>query len=132
MGIRCLIVDDSAAFCAVAERVLTSQGICVVGVARDSAQAITDVEVLQPDVVLVDVYLGSESGFALARRIHALARAANRSVDVILISTHAEEDLLDLVRDSPARAFLDKGELSARTIRTVLDGNATPRRPNAN
>src|SRR5258706_11149586 len=113
MGIRCLIVDDSPEFLAAAEWMLSRQGISVVGVARDSAQAIADVEALQPDVVLVDVSLGAESGFALARRIAETARIRELAVDVILISTHARADLLGLIEDSPAAGYLDKAALSA-------------------
>ncbi|GAA0727253.1 response regulator [Dactylosporangium roseum] len=122
MVLRCLIVDDSTAFLAAAERALTSQGINIVGVAHDSAQAIADIDALQPDVVLVDVYLGAESGFALAERIEAIARAHSWAVQVILISSHSRDEMVDLLHESPAVAFVDKAELSAQTIRGALDG----------
>jgi hypothetical protein len=40
---------------------------------------------------------------------------------VILISTHAEDDYLDLITASPALGFLSKSALSARAIRDLLD-----------
>jgi PleD family two-component response regulator len=121
MGIRCLIVDDSSAFLAAAELALANQGINVVGVAQDSEQAMAKVDVFQPDVVLVDVYLGAESGFALAQRIEAAARARSQAVPVILISSHSRDEMAELIHDSPAVAFVDKAELSARTIRGALE-----------
>ena len=39
---------------------------------------------------------------------------------VILISTHAEDDLADLIAESPAIGFLPKSELSAAAIRGML------------
>ncbi|WP_432840154.1 response regulator [Dactylosporangium sp. CA-092794] len=121
MGIRCLIVDDSSAFLAAAELALSSQGISVVGVAHDSAQAMDKMDALRPDVILVDVYLGAESGFALAERIAATARSGGRPVHVILISSHARDEMAELLQDSPAVAFVDKAELSAQTIRGALE-----------
>jgi DNA-binding NarL/FixJ family response regulator len=121
MSMRCLIVDDSPEFLVAAERMLTRQGIAVVGVARDSAQAMAGVAALQPDVVLMDVSLGTESGFALARLIAEAARDRQRAVDVILISTHNREDLLSLIEDSPAAGYLEKAELSARAIQSILE-----------
>ncbi|MFG2040368.1 response regulator [Dactylosporangium sp. NPDC048998] len=121
MGIRCLIVDDSVAFLAAAERALSSQGISVVGVAQDGAQAIAEMDALRPDVVLVDVYLGAESGFTLAERIEANVQAGRWAVRVILISSHDRDEMIDLLQDSPAVAFVDKAELSAQTIRGALE-----------
>ena len=41
---------------------------------------------------------------------------------VILVSTHPEEDLADLIARSPAAGFLEKAELSAEAIRRIVDG----------
>jgi CheY-like chemotaxis protein len=71
--------------------------------------------------VLVDIDLGGESGFELARRLHHDGRPA--SPQVILISTHAEHDYADLIAASPAVGFLAKAALSAMAIRELLDGD---------
>jgi response regulator of citrate/malate metabolism len=60
--ISCVIVDDSPSFPCIARTLLERDGFTVAGVAKTSAQAIAQVEALQPDVVLVDVFLGEESG----------------------------------------------------------------------
>ena len=39
--------------------------------ASDSAEALQRAEELRPDVTLLDIDLGGESGLALARRLHA-------------------------------------------------------------
>jgi hypothetical protein len=41
---------------------------------------------------------------------------------VILISTHSEADLAELIALSPAAGFLTKAALSATTIRRIADG----------
>ena len=40
---------------------------------------------------------------------------------MILVSTHAEEDLGELVDESPAIGFLPKSRLSAAAIRAMLE-----------
>jgi DNA-binding NarL/FixJ family response regulator len=119
VAIRCLIVDDNRDFLAAAERLLEQQGVAVVGFASTSADAIRKSEALRPDVVLVDVLLGAESGLPLARR---LATDPALGVTVILISTHSEADLSELIALSAAAGFLSKGDLSADAIRGFLDG----------
>jgi DNA-binding NarL/FixJ family response regulator len=118
MAVQCLIVDDNPEFLAAARALLEREGLTVVGVASTCADALRESEALRPDVVLVDVLLGEESGFELARRLVAdHARGAR----VILISTHSEADLADLIALSPAAGFLTKSELSADAIHSFLD-----------
>jgi DNA-binding NarL/FixJ family response regulator len=114
--LRCVIVDDNPSVLIAARGLLEREGISVVGVAANSAEALDAVAELRPDVVLVDIDLGGESGFDLARRLDGAS--------VILISTHAERDYADLIEASPAVGFLAKSELSASAIRAVL--NAPP------
>jgi CheY-like chemotaxis protein len=113
---RCLIVDDNDAFLEVARNLLEEEGLSVVGVATTGAEALRQLEAWRPDVVLVDVFLRDESGLELARRMVG----RRDDVNVILISTHAEADLADLVAPIPAARFLSKPELSASAIRRIV------------
>jgi two-component system, NarL family, nitrate/nitrite response regulator NarL len=117
---RLLLVDDSAHFLEAARRLLEQQGMHVVAVASNSAAAIRQARELQPDVTLLDVDLGGESGFDLAERLQRETGLAPSSV--ILISTYAREDFADLIATSPAAGFLSKCDLSARAIRELLGG----------
>jgi DNA-binding NarL/FixJ family response regulator len=112
-----LIVDDNPRFAASARRLLERQGITVTGVASTGEEALRRVGELRPDVVLVDIDLGGESGLELAGRLnHQEAHGAR----IILISSHAEEDYRDLIAASPAVGFLPKETLSARAIHDLL------------
>jgi DNA-binding NarL/FixJ family response regulator len=126
MTLRCLIVDDSRRFLDAARGLLERQGITVIGEASTSAEALRLAVELQPDVTLLDIDLGGESGFELARH---LSREANTVPPrMILISTHAEQDYADLIAASPAIGFLAKSALSAGAIRDLLgsQGNRDP------
>jgi CheY-like chemotaxis protein len=114
---RLLIVDDNVHFLSAARALLEREGLTVVATAMTSAEALQRVEELQPDVTLVDVDLGADSGFELTRQI-----AATRGVrsPVIVISANPEQDLVDLIDDSPAIGFVSKSDLSGRAIVELL------------
>ena len=116
MPLRCLIVDDNSLFLEGSADLLRREGLDVVGVASNSAQAIQLVSELRPDVTLVDIDLGDEDGFELARRLHAISDDSK----VILVSTHSEDDLAQLIAASPALGFVPKTRLSAQAIRDLL------------
>jgi CheY-like chemotaxis protein len=115
---RCVIVDDNRDFLDAATRLLEHQGINVVAVATSSAEGVQCVKDLQPDVTLVDIDLGEESGFDLVEKLHRNGFGAE--VPTILISTHAEEDFAELVSAGPALAFIPKAALSGTAIRDAL------------
>ena len=115
---RCLIVDDSADFVDAARRLLERQGITVVGTATNSAEALRCFTELQPDVTLVDIDLGGESGFDLIEQLH---RAGSpESSPLILISTHAAQDFAEMIAASPAVGFLSKSALTPGAIRDLV------------
>lgn len=118
MSLRCLIVDDSPGFLRSARALLEHEGMAVVGVASTGAEAVQQAEELRPDVLLLDIDLGEESGFELAQRLQVEAGVSASSV--ILISTHAEEDFADLIAATPVAGFVPKAELSVGAIRDVL------------
>jgi DNA-binding NarL/FixJ family response regulator len=117
--LHCLIVDDSSILLKTARALLEREGISVVGVASNSAEALRLVGELRPDVTLVDIELGEESGLDLADRL-ALLDGHLQTIS-ILISTHPEEDFADLIAASPAAGFLHKTDLSAKAIHALVE-----------
>jgi DNA-binding NarL/FixJ family response regulator len=125
MTLRCVIVDDSPQVLRAASNLLRGEGIEIAGVAASTRRALEIVDETRPDVVLVDIDLGPESGFALAHRLaETLDTAAAR---VILISTHDEADFEDLIAASPAIGFLSKSKLSGAAIRRLVEGRSEER-----
>jgi DNA-binding NarL/FixJ family response regulator len=127
MAVQCVIVDDNDHFLEAARDALERDGVQVVGVASSGAEAIARIGELRPDVTLVDVCLGEESGFALAERI-AGASAADPS-PVILVSTYAQTDFEEMIATSSALTFLSKSDLSGGAIREILETAASDPRP---
>jgi DNA-binding NarL/FixJ family response regulator len=119
MPVRCLLVDDNDAFLKAATVLLQREGVTVVGVASSIAEGLQEARAKRPDVILIDIGLGDESGFELARRVAVLDGHLG-GAELIMISSRAEADYAELVAASPAAGFLAKDELSAEGIRRIL------------
>lgn len=117
MPLRCVIVDDNARFLEQASNLLAREGIDVVAVASNSADAVRLVEEHRPDVTLVDIELGEENGLDLARQL------SEDGSKVVLVSTYAERDFAPLIESSPALGFVSKAHLSAEAILDTLEGS---------
>jgi CheY-like chemotaxis protein len=115
--VRVLIVDDNVGFLASAQRLLEQQGTVVVGVATSGAEALQLAEEHDPDVILVDIELGDESGFDV---VDQLSASPGLGSSLVLVSAHRREDLVDLLATSPATGFLAKSELTAQGIIELL------------
>ena len=111
---RCLIVDDNLRFLEAARALLERDGVDVVGIASSPDAALSQVAALRPEIVLVDIDLGGESGFELARSLAGVDGSR-----VILVSTYSEADFAELIAASPAIGFIPKSELSADAIREL-------------
>ena len=95
MAVRVLIVDDHAPFRALARMLLVLDGF---------------------DVVLLDVQLPDEDGFAVAGTL-----AAHRPAPaVVLVSSRSRSDYGHRVTASAAHGFIAKAELSGAALRLVL------------
>jgi DNA-binding NarL/FixJ family response regulator len=111
-----LIVDDNPGYLSEARDLLQRQGMRVIGVASNGGDALAIAAADRPELALVDVDLGAESGLDVAR---ALAMS-DEPVPVILISAYAEKDLRELLDDSPAVGFLPKSVVSRAAIDELL------------
>jgi CheY-like chemotaxis protein len=116
--LRCLLVDDNPAFLEAATVLLEREGVTVAGAAASIAEGLRQARALRPDVILIDVGLGDENGFGLARRLTPNGQAD--SAALIMISAMAEADSAELIAGSPVAGFLPKSQLSAGGISRLL------------
>jgi DNA-binding NarL/FixJ family response regulator len=119
VALRCLIVDDSPRFGEEARSLLEHEGISVVGVATSGDEAVRLAEALGPDLALVDIGLGEESGFDVARRL--VDGSSPPAPAVIFVSTYDEREFSGRIAASPALGFIAKTTLSAERIHELLD-----------
>ena len=116
---RCLIVDDNAAFRRAVRSMLERDGARVLGMASTGSEALEYAVRLRPDIVLMDVRLGDESGFDIADRLEEHFTDDWRPA-IILVSSHAEDELAGRVEASPSLLFLEKTALSVDRITDLL------------
>jgi DNA-binding NarL/FixJ family response regulator len=142
--IRVLVVDDHALVRAgIAQLLRDAGGIEVVGEAGDGEEALAAVEVLRPDLVLMDLSMPGLGGRAATKRI----TEAHPGVRVVVLSSYSDRsDVLDaldagasgyLVKDAPPEDLLsgihaavrDETPLAPRVAREVVGawrGTRTP------
>jgi pilus assembly protein CpaE len=113
-----VVVDDQAPFRLAARAVLRrTEGFELVGEAENGLEALTLVETLKPDLVLMDINMPEMGGIEATRQIVAELPATV----VILCSTYGVNDLPPEAATSGARAYVHKEQLSAKTIRRLWD-----------
>jgi DNA-binding NarL/FixJ family response regulator len=115
-GIRVLVVDDQAL---VREGLTTlldaSPGITPVAAARDGREAVELAAEHRPEVVLMDLRMPNMDGVEATRRI----RAEHPNVEIVVLTTHADEaSILDAL-SAGARGYLTKDAGIAEIARAV-------------
>jgi DNA-binding NarL/FixJ family response regulator len=112
-----LIVDDHEGFRGTARALLESEGFDVVGEAADGASAIAAARSLRPEVMLIDVYLPDIDGFQVASSLMSNGPAPA----IVMTSSRDAKDFGPLVKESGARGFIPKAELSGATLSALLE-----------
>ena len=120
MGQTVLIVDDHRAFRESASALLAAEGYCVVGLACDGAEAITQTRRLRPQIVLLDIGLPDLDGFAIARRLAAITDPPR----VVLTSSRDLAAYGPQVPWPAIRGFIAKRELCGRSLAALVGGGA--------
>ena len=116
MQLTVLIVDDHEGFRQVARALLEADGLQVVGEAADGESAIAEAQRLRPQLVLLDVQLPGIDGFEVAARLGE----ASDPPAVVLTSSYAADSYRRRLMQSPARAFIPKGELSGKALAALV------------
>jgi len=116
-SVRVLIVDDQPCFRDAACALMLARGHVVVGIADSGSSALAALA-FAPDVVLLDVCLGEESGFDVA---WALTRA-RPGLAVLLMSADVPGVSAKRLNECGARGFILKGELARADLDRLLAG----------
>ena len=121
MEAKVLVVDDEARILRLMEAMLVPAGYQVV-LAENGTEAITKAMLSTPDVILLDVMMPGQDGFAVASRL----RANKQTRDIPIVMVTALGEVKDRVKalESGADDFLtkpvDKTELLTR-VKTLIE-----------
>jgi DNA-binding NarL/FixJ family response regulator len=122
-GVRVLTVDDQAVFRRVAHDVIVATlGFEPVGEAESGEGAVTAVEQLHPDLVLLDVRMPGIGGIEAARRI----TSAHSDTVVVLISIEEPDEFSHSARGSGAAALVRKQDFGPAVLRRIWAEHAPP------
>jgi len=112
--LRVLIVDDQPTFRAHLHQLLTLAGLMVVGEASDIPEAVAQVQALQPDLAVVDVFLPGVNGLEGTPRL----KVACPALRVVLVSACCEplEVLQAAATEAGAEAFIPKDHLELDVV----------------
>ena len=102
---RVLIADDSEVVCQRLTALLSElPGVEVVGQARDSSEAISFIQELQPDLVILDIRMPGGSGIDVLRTI----KKNDFAPRVIVLTNYPYPQYRKACMDAGAEFFLDK------------------------
>ena len=114
--IRLLIVDDHMIVREGLRMICdTLATVTWVGEARDGREALDQVEVLAPDVVLLDLKMPEMDGITALARL----REAHPEVAVIILTTYQDDDLMRQGLSLGARGYLLKDTDRATLLKTI-------------
>lgn len=105
---RVMIVEDHWVWASAVEKQLErAEGMTVVGVATTAESAIEMAGQLNPDVALVDLLLGDDSGLRVAR----VLRSRGSAVRIVIISTERSAYAVEEARQCGVAGFVSKDDL---------------------
>ena len=111
-----LIIDDHRTLRETATALLEADGFDVVGDAPDGTSGIAAVLNLRPEIVLLDVRLPDIDGFTVASRLAEEFPAAA----VVMMSSSDDPLYPELARQSKARGFVAKHDISGAALQALL------------
>lgn len=104
MTVRLVVVDDTEHVRRMLVEILALHGFDVVGEAANAAEAVAQVDQLDPDVVVMDFKMPGVDGLEATREI----RGRRPHQPVILYSAYVDDDLRDRARAAGAAACIPK------------------------
>lgn len=100
-----LVIDDSEIFRYFLSAALQDEGHQV-HCAANTAEGVTAIESIQPQLVCIDLNLDDECGLALCRQLRA--RANLERTAIIIMSAEPTAEVAEVARDAGADGFVEK------------------------
>lgn len=113
-GLQVFIAEDEALIAMLLEDILDDLGCTVAGSAPTLRQALDQAEIVQADVAILDINLGADPIFPVARRL------AGRNIPFIFASGYGATTLPDEWRDRPTLPKPFTSEQVARALQNAV------------
>ncbi|MCC5885718.1 MAG: Hpt domain-containing protein [Gammaproteobacteria bacterium] len=117
-----LVVDDSVTVRKVTTRLLERQGMAVT-VAKDGVEAVSVLQDMRPDVMLLDIEMPRMDGFEVARHVRNEARLAG--LPIIMITSRTGDKHREKAEELGVNRFLGKPFQEAELLATIEELTAT-------
>jgi DNA-binding NarL/FixJ family response regulator len=115
MTFSVVLVDDHTMLRQSLRRAIEAEGVEVVGEAGDGEEAVRVVLATKPDVVLMDVSMPRTDGIDATRQLVA----ADRTTKVVMLTMHADRDVIDRALKAGAVGYLTKDASIAEVVEAV-------------
>jgi DNA-binding NarL/FixJ family response regulator len=112
---KVVLVDDHTMLRQSLRRAIEAEGLDVVGEAGDGEEAVRVVLATKPDVVLMDVSMPRTDGIDATRQLVA----ADRTIRVVMLTMHADRDVIDRALKAGAVGYLTKDASIAEVVEAV-------------
>lgn len=115
---KILVVDDSPITRAMISDFLVMSGHQVIGEAEDLKQTLAAYSAHRPDLVTLDLSMGSEDGFTVLRAL----RAVDPKARVLIVSANTQLEIYDDLLKEGATGFITKPFTIADLVTAVTKG----------
>ena len=111
------VVEDSPIMLRLLESTIEAAGAALVGHSPAAQRAITEISVLQPDLILIDISLDFGNGFDVLRvlRDQGVAQSARK----VVLTNHASVEYRDLCFRLGANQFFDKASETSQVLTLI-------------
>lgn len=111
------VVEDSPIIRRLLGSSIEAAGGEMIGYSADACTAISELSVLEPDLILIDLSLKTGSGFDVLEALKA--RESRRSALKVVLTNHASEQFKSLAFDMGANGFFDKSSETSQVLALI-------------
>jgi len=118
IGFKILLVEDNVTFRRVLKQSLHEFFPCmIIAEAGDGEEALRKIEILFPNLILMDINLPGENGLELTRKI----KAAHPETPIIILTSYDLPECRQLAHQHGANSFLVKGSSTLEELITEVE-----------
>lgn len=116
--LKILVADDHEGFRRLLSAFLgAQQGVEIIGEAKDGIEAVNQAERLHPDLILMDLDMPNQDGFAATRAI----KLSSPDTKVFILSIHGGEVYRRMAWKHSADGFIDKSSMKHALVTLLLN-----------